>query len=141
MIQVKRVGDHKLPVPRRETVEAAGFDLRSAVTWVVYPGEQAAIPTGFAWSIPEGMVGLVRDRSGLAARGRITTTAGVIDSDYRGEITVLLRNDGDLSFKIAPGDRIAQLVVVQCLLGYCEEVSELSETARGAGGFGHTGVA
>lgn len=141
MIPVKRVGDHDLPVPRRETVEAAGFDLRAVVPWIVYPGEQAAIPTGFAWAIPEGMVGLVRDRSGLAARGRITTTAGVIDSDYRGEITVLLRNDGDNAFKVAPGDRVAQLLIVPCLLGYCEEVSELSETVRGAGGFGSTGAA
>ncbi len=141
MIQIKRVGEHNLPVPRRETVEAAGFDLRAADLWILYPGEQVAIKTGFAWAVPEGMVGIIKDRSGLASRSRIVTAAGVIDSDYRGEIAVLLRNEGDNSFKIAPGDRIAQLLIVPCLLGYCEEVSELSETARGAGGFGSTGAA
>jgi dUTP pyrophosphatase len=141
MIRVKRVGEHALPIPRRETEEAAGFDLRSAVPWVLYPGEQRAIPTGFAWELPRGYVGIVKDRSGLAARSHIRTAAGVIDSDYRGEVLVLLRNAGDESLRIKVGDRIAQLIVVPCALAACEEVSELADTARGAGGFGSTGAA
>jgi dUTP pyrophosphatase len=140
-INVTRVGEHTLPIPRRETAEAAGFDLRASVAWILYPGEQRAIPTGFAWEIPRGYAGVIKDRSGIAARSHVRTAAGVIDADYRGEVRVLLRNAGDDAFWIDAGDRIAQLLVIPCVLGSCEEVSELADTARGAGGFGSTGAA
>lgn len=141
MIAVKRVGDHALDLPRRGSAYAAGIDLSSAVTWVVYPGEQVLIPTGFAWAIPHGHVGVIKDRSGLASKRQVYTAAGVIDSDYRGEVMALIRNRGEECLKIAKGDRIAQMLVVPCLLADIEEVAELDETVRGAGGFGSTGVA
>lgn len=140
MIQVKRVGNHDLPLPRRETDEAAGYDLRSAIDWILYPGEQHVFPTGFAWQLPRGWVGVIRDRSGIAVRARVTTCAGVIDSDYRGEVGVVLRNDGADGFKVCAGDRIAQMIVVPCMLESAEEVAELTDSRRGSGGYGSTGV-
>ena len=138
-ISVKRIGEHALDLPRQETAGSAGFDLRSSAQWMLYPGEQRAIPTGFAWAIPAGYVGIIKDRSGIAARSHVRTAAGVIDADYRGEVMVLLRNAGDGAFRIEVGDRIAQMVVVPVFSGATEEVLELPDTARGAGGFGSTG--
>lgn len=141
MIRVKRIGEHALPIPRQETSEAAGFDMRSAVPWVLYPGEQRAIPTGFCWELPVGYVGIIKDRSGLASRAHIRTAAGVIDADYRGEVAVLLRNAGTEALKIEVGDRVAQMIVIPAFFGVAEEVAELADTVRGAGGFGSTGHA
>lgn len=140
-IQVQRVTEHALPVPARESAGAAGYDLRSTLKWVLYPGEQKPIPTGFAWAIPKGFVGLIRDRSGLAVRNRVTTVAGVIDSDYRGEVAAVMVNEGDKPLSIEPGDRIAQMVIVPCLLVPCVESDALLETLRNVGGFGSTGTA
>jgi dUTP pyrophosphatase len=124
---------------------AAGLDLASAAPEPITldPGKRGAIPTGLAFEIPPGFEGQVRPRSGLARHFGITVAnaPGTIDSDYRGEVLVLLVNLGDQPHTIAPGDRIAQLIIAPVVQGELEEVSALSETGRGAGGFGHTGYA
>ncbi len=132
--------------PAYMTAGAAGMDLASAADRPVTlaPGERGAIPTGLAVEIPPGFEGQVRPRSGLARKHGVTlvNAPGTIDSDYRGEIVVLLVNLGAASHTIAPGDRIAQLVIAPCTQVVLEEVHEqegLSSTDRGAGGFGHTG--
>jgi dUTP pyrophosphatase len=130
-------------VPAYMTAEAAGMDLASAADEPVtlQPGERVAIPTGLALEIPRGFEGQVRPRSGLARKFGITLTnaPGTIDSDYRGELTVLLVNLGNAPHTVAPGDRIAQLVIAPVTHARVLEVTELSDTERGAGGFGHTG--
>jgi dUTP pyrophosphatase len=122
---------------------AAGLDLASAADGPVTlaPGGRTAVPTGLAFEIPEGYEGQVRPRSGLARKHGVTltNTPGTIDSDYRGEVQVLLINLGDAPVTIQPGDRIAQLVIAPVTLAELEEASELSDTKRGSGGFGHTG--
>ena len=135
-----------LPLPTYETSGAAGMDLRAAVPAgaevVLAPGERAMIPTGFQMAVPAGFEAQVRPRSGLAARRGVTclNTPGTIDSDYRGEVQVVLINLGQDAFEVRRGDRIAQLVI--CPVVQCDwlEVSELNSTARGGGGFGSTGV-
>jgi dUTP pyrophosphatase len=120
----------------------AGYDLFAAEAAVIEPGRRASVGTGVAVAIPDGCAGLVLPRSGLAARHGITlpNAPGLIDSGYRGEVRVLLLNtDPDLAFDVAVGDRIAQLVVVSYESPPLEEVADLGETARGAGGFGSTG--
>jgi dUTP pyrophosphatase len=133
-----------LPVPERATRHASGFDLRACVddSVVVAPGGRALVPTGFAMAIPEGFEAQVRPRSGLALRSGITmlNAPGTIDSDYRGEVAVIVVNHGDAPVTIARGERIAQLVVQRLPEVELELVDELEETARGTGGFGHTGV-
>jgi len=125
------------------TAGAAGMDLSSAEDGPVTigPGERAAVATGLALELPEGFEGQVRPRSGLARKHGITLTnaPGTIDSDYRGEVTVLLVNLGREPHTIAPADRIAQLVIAPVTRVALAEVSDLSDTKRGAGGFGHTG--
>jgi len=132
-----------LPLPRTETEGAAGFDLRAAVTESVTlsPGERRLIPTGWRIALPIGFEAQVRPRSGLALRHGILipNSPGTIDSDYRGEIQVILMNAGDADFEIARGDRVAQLVVASVVQPDWIEVESLDETERGAGGFGHTG--
>ncbi|NCC29920.1 MAG: dUTP diphosphatase [Gammaproteobacteria bacterium] len=140
MIQVKRIEGADLDIPKRATPEAAGYDLSAAARATLFPGDQQLISTGFAWAIPSGYVGIIKDRSGMASKSRIYTAAGVIDSDYRGEVKVLVRNGSDRVVKIEVGDRVAQMLVVPCVIDTVEEVAELSETARGAGGFGSTGA-
>jgi len=137
-MKVKRVGPHSLPLPRQETLGSAGYDLRSTIATLLYPGDQQLIPTGFAWEIPEGWVGIIKDRSGLATK-HTRTAAGVVDSDYRGEVKVLLRNASLDKMEIQVGDRIAQLLVVPCLHEPLEEVGELAPSSRGENGFGSTG--
>jgi dUTP pyrophosphatase len=121
----------------------AGYDLHAAEAVTIAPGERASVGTGIAVAIPAGQAGLVVPRSGLAARHGISVVnaPGLIDSGYRGELRVLLLNT-DLSeaFAVEAGDRIAQLVLVDVGTPELEEVDELDETARGAGGFGSTGV-
>jgi len=120
----------------------AGYDLHAAEAVTIGPGERASVGTGVAVAIPEGHAGLVIPRSGLAARHGISVVnaPGLIDSGYRGELRVLLLNtDRAEPFAVEPGDRIAQLVVVAVETGALEEVVELDETVRGAGGFGSTG--
>lgn len=131
-----------LPLPAYATAGAAGMDVVAAESLVLDPGERRAIATGFAIAIPEGYEVQVRPRSGLALKHGITclNTPGTIDSDYRGEVKVILANLGDAPFPVARGDRIAQLVPAQVQRAQMIEVAALDETARGAGGFGSTGV-
>ena len=114
-------------------------DLYAVSAWTIQPGETVAIPTGIALGFAAGYGGLIEDRSGMALRG-LTTLAGVIDCGYRGEIKVVMTNLAAIEHKVFPGERIAQLRIVQRIEGTFEEVAELSEAQRGAGGFGSTGA-
>jgi dUTP pyrophosphatase len=128
--------------PRRAHDDDAGFDLCAAEAARLEPGERASVGTGIAVEIPEGSAGLVLPRSGLAARHGISVVnaPGLIDAGYRGEVRVLLLNtDKSDAFEIEPGDRIAQLVIVDVGTGEPEETDSLAESVRGAGGFGSTG--
>jgi dUTP pyrophosphatase len=136
-----------LPLPLPQSALAAGADLAAAVpedaVLTIGPGERALVPTGFALAIPAGYEGQVRPRSGLAARNGVTVlnAPGTIDADYRGEVKVILVNHGAEPFAIARGMRIAQLVIAPVTLATFIEVTALSDTERGAGGFGSTGTA
>ena len=135
-----------LELPSYETKGAAGMDLRVAVddgaAMTLAPGARALVPTGFIFEIPEGFEAQIRPRSGLAFKHGITclNTPGTIDSDYRGEVKVLLINLGAEPFEITRGMRIAQMVVAPVVQARVDEITEISETMRGAGGFGSTGV-
>jgi deoxyuridine 5'-triphosphate nucleotidohydrolase len=135
--------DADLPLPRPATAGAAGLDLPAAVTapLVLVPGARALVPTGFAVALPPGCEGQVRPRSGLALRHGVTllNSPGTIDEDYRGEVQVILVNLGQAPFTVERGMRIAQLVIGRVVAATVEEVADLDETARSAGGFGHTG--
>jgi dUTP pyrophosphatase len=132
-----------LPLPTYQTADAAGMDVYAALPEPVTlaPGERTAIPTGIAIAVPPGYEAQIRPRSGWARNHGIAlvNAPGTIDADYRGEIQVLLINLGQEPFTIRRGDRIAQMVVAPVMRVVWEEVSALDETARGAGGFGHTG--
>ena len=134
----------ELPLPAYATAGAAGLDLLSAndADVVLQPGQRAAIPCGIALALPDGYEGQVRPRSGLALTHGVTVlnTPGTIDSDYRGEVKAILVNHGQTSFRIARGMKIAQLVVARHERVLLEEVSELSGSTRGSGGFGSTGL-
>lgn len=132
-----RFGEHNLPLPERATSGSAGYDLRTTESITILPGEFKLVKTGFGIEIEPGLVGLIRDRSGLASRG-ITTRAGVIDCDYRGEIGVILVNESNDVRHFDIGDRIAQLVVLSCIMEESKEIKHPSITERGAGGFGST---
>lgn len=136
-------GNEDLPLPAYQTAHAAAMDLCAAVTGplVLAPGDIALVGCGFAMAVPEGFEAQVRPRSGLAARSGITVVnaPGTIDPDYRGEVKVALINLGRTAFSIDRGMRIAQLLVAPVARVAWEQVETLSETARGAGGFGHTG--
>jgi dUTP pyrophosphatase len=133
-----------LPIPHYQTEHSAGVDLCAAVAveTIIEPGAWKLVPTGIAVAIPEGYEGQVRPRSGLALKSGIgmLNAPGTIDADYRGEISVILFNFSDKAFTIQRGDRIAQLVFAKLEKATFVKVDALSETARGAGGFGHTGV-
>lgn len=131
-----------LPLPAYATAGAAGMDVVAAEDTILAPGARRAIATGFAIAIPDGFEVQVRPRSGLALKHGITclNTPGTIDSDYRGEVKVILANLGDAPFPIARGDRIAQLVPAAVQRAAIVERATLDETARGAGGFGSTGT-
>ena len=130
-----------LPLPAYATPGAAGMDVVAAEDVDLAPGARHAVATGFRVAIPDGYEIQVRPRSGLAFKHGITVpnTPGTIDSDYRGEIKVLLINHGTESFPVRRGERIAQLMLAVCTLAEFDEVDELCETDRGAGGFGSTG--
>lgn len=140
---------HKLPghddvaLPCKMSEQASGYDLYAAVdgSVVLEPGARALIPTGISLAMPEGLEAQIRPRSGLAFKHGITVlnTPGTIDADYRGEIKVLLINLGQEPFTITRNERIAQMVFQAVPPVTLVEVDELSETQRGAGGFGHTG--
>jgi len=135
-----------LPIPARETQGAAGFDLIAAVEegspLALSPGERCLVPTGLILQLPPGYEGQVRPRSGLAFRHGITilNAPGTIDADYRGEVQVLLINLGREDFTITRGMRIAQLIVAEVADADLYETDVISETIRGAGGFGSTGT-
>ena len=130
-----------LPLPTYASEGAAGLDIVAAESLTLEPGERHAVATGFAIAIPPGYEVQVRPRSGLALRHGVTclNTPGTIDSDYRGEVKVILANLGRECFEIRRGERIAQLVPAPVLRGRFDEVQALGGTARGAGGFGSTG--
>lgn len=134
-----------LPLPAYETAGAAGMDLRAAVSddLILQAGSRTAIPTGLIMEIPEGFEGQVRPRSGLALKHGITclNSPGTIDSDYRGEVKVILANFGQEPVTISRGMRIAQLVIAPVTRMEIVETQTVDETSRGSGGFGSTGTA
>lgn len=142
LVRLPHAGD--LDLPAYETAGAAGMDIRAAIEepLTLCPGARALVPTGFIFEIPQGFEVQVRPRSGLAFKHGVTclNTPGTIDSDYRGEVKVLLVNLGEADFTIERGMRIAQLVVAPVVQASVIETTETSDTARGAGGFGSTGV-
>jgi len=141
-IDIKRLPHGEgLPLPSYATAGAAGLDVVAAESLTLTPGARHAVATGFAIAIPEGYEVQVRPRSGLALKHGITclNTPGTIDSDYRGEMRVILANLGSGPFEIVRGERIAQLVPAPVLRASFNEVQDLDSTERGAGGFGSTG--
>ena len=143
-MKIKVVNKSNNALPAYETKNSAGMDLRAYLPdgpVTLQPMQRALIPTGLYIEIPEGYEGQVRPRSGLAFKHGITVlnTPGTIDADYRGELKQILINLSDEPFVINNGDRIAQIVFARCEQAEMVEVEELSETERGAGGFGHTG--
>ena len=142
-VHIKRLRPN-VPLPVRMTAQAAGFDLAAAVDapFIIPPGDIKLIPCGFAMAIPPGYEAQVRPRSGLASKHGITliNSPGTIDSDYRGEVHVPLINHGKNAFTIEPNMRIAQMLILPVPAVEITEVTELEETARGSGGFGHTGA-
>ena len=146
IFRVRGARDADLPLPAAATAGSAGLDLRAALEGelVLAPGERALVPTGFALAIPPGYEGQVRPRSGLALRHGVTlpNAPGTIDSDYRGEVSVILQNGGREPFVLRRGERIAQLVIAPVVSAALQEVDsadDLGSTGRGGGGFGHTG--
>jgi dUTP pyrophosphatase len=139
-IRVKRLPHGEgLPLPAYGSVHAVGLDVVAAESLTLAPGARHAVATGIAIAIPHGYEVQVRSRSGTAVRNGITCLTGTIDSDYRGELKVVLVNLGGAPFEIVRGERIAQLVPAPVLRAAFAEVEELDETARGAHGFGSTG--
>ena len=146
-VRVRRLrpeSDADLPLPTYQTAEAAGVDLHAAnaAPLTLGPGERSLVPTGLAFAIPAGWEAQIRPRSGLALKKGILipNSPGTIDSDYRGEVQIIVLNGGQEPFVIQRGDRIAQMVIAPAHQALFEEVGSLDETERGAGGFGHTGV-
>ena len=135
-----------LELPAYETKGAAGMDLRAAVddgaALTIAPWTRVLVPTGFVFEVPEGFEAQIRPRSGLAFKHGITclNSPGTVDSDYRGEVKVLLANLSEEPFEITRGMRIAQMVIAPVMQVRIAEIAEISETTRGAGGFGSTGV-
>lgn len=142
-VRVKRLNHGAgLPMPDYATSGAAGMDICAAETLNLRVGRRHAVATGFAFAIPEGFEIQVRPRSGLALKHGITclNTPGTIDSDYRGEVKVILANLGEDDFMINKGDRIAQIVLAPVTMAAMVEVEDIDSTVRGTGGFGSTGV-
>ncbi len=139
----RRPGTEDLPLPAQATPGSAGYDLHAAVESeaLLQPGERALIPTGVSIAVPEGYEAQIRPRSGLALEHGIVlpNAPGTIDSDYRGEVKVILGNAGAEAFIVRRGDRIAQLVISPVVRADWEEVPSLDVTSRGEGGFGHSG--
>lgn len=142
-VEFMRVNNSTVPLPQRMSAQAAGFDLFAAIAEpiVLQPGERVLVPTGFAMAMPATLEAQVRPRSGLALKYGITclNSPGTIDADYRGEVKVILIHHGDQPFTIQPGERLAQMVFHELPFISIDEVEQLSDTERGAGGFGHTG--
>lgn len=143
-MQIKIINKSSNPDPAYATIHAAGMDLRAFLPEPVtlLPMQRTLIPTGLHIELPEGYEAQIRPRSGLAINSGISmvNTPGTIDADYRGEIRVILINLGDKPFTISNGDKIAQMVIAQYTKAEWVRVEMLSDTTRGSGGFGHTGV-
>lgn len=144
VLKIKKISENAV-TPTRGSKDAAGFDLYCAESSIVeiLPGSTVKIHTGIQMEIPDGYVGLLFARSGIAIKKglRPANAVGVIDSDYRGEIIVALHNDSNTAQYVNPGDRVAQIVIVKYFAPSIKEVIEdLSETERGEGGFGSSGV-
>lgn len=140
-IKLKFLRDN-VPLPVRATPGSGGFDVFSTETFTLYPNESYLVPLGFAIALPPGHVLFAIPRSGLALHNGITVanSPGLIDEDYRGEVGIILRNDSHDSFRVKEYSKIAQLLLVEAPNATFEVVEELDATARGVGGFGHTGV-
>jgi dUTP pyrophosphatase len=141
LIRISPARGEPLPLPSYATEGAAGLDLRSDAEVTLAPGARALVPTGIAIAIPQGFEGQVRPRSGLALREGVTclNSPGTVDSDYRGEVGVILVNLGHNAVTVHRGDRIAQLVIARVERAELLEGASLPPTGRGKGGFGHTG--
>lgn len=141
-MKLQIVNKSRNPLPKYKTIGSVGMDLQSNEKIIIPYGGTELVSTGLFISIPIGYEAQVRPRSGLAIRNGITVlnSPGTIDSDYRGEIKIILHNTGENDFVIEPGDRIAQLVICPIQKVELEEVQELDETERGEGGFGSTGI-
>lgn len=144
MTNVRIINKSKHALPAYATLQSAGMDLRANLSEpiVLKPMQRILVPTGLYMALPAGTEAQIRPRSGLALKHGITVlnSPGTIDADYRGELMVLLINFSDIDFVINDGERIAQMVIAQHLQASFIEVSELDDTERGAGGYGHTGV-
>lgn len=144
MITVKVINRGRQPLPAYATPQSAGMDLRADIdeSITLKPLQRRLIPTGLFIALPEGYEAQVRPRSGLALKHGITVlnTPGTIDADYRGEIGIVLVNLSDTDFIVNPGERIAQMVIARHEQAALQVVTELDDTERGAGGYGHTGV-
>ena len=143
-LQIKTLENFKGELPKYESHLASGFDVRAQLrnSISLAPGERVLVPTGLAFAIPEGFEIQARPRSGLAIKKGISlvNTPGTIDADYRGEVKIILINHGQEPFEINDQDRIAQLVIAPVIQAKFELVTDLSDTQRGSGGFGSTGV-
>lgn len=144
MVKIKVVNTGCQPLPAYATSQSAGMDLRANIESpiMLHPMERTLVPTGIRIELPEGYEAQVRPRSGLALKHGITVlnTPGTIDSDYRGELKVLLVNLSNDDFVVNAGERVAQMVIARHETATWEEVEVLDETERGEGGYGHTGV-
>lgn len=142
-IQIKRISE-KVLIPKYETPGSSGMDIAAYIekNIIIEPGEKALVPTGFTLSVPKGYEVQIRPRSGLAVKKNISVlnTPGTIDSDYRGEVKVILVNFGKEKFVVENGSRIAQMVVCPIVQATLQEVEDLTKTKRGTGGFGSTGT-
>ncbi|ORY76305.1 deoxyuridine 5'-triphosphate nucleotidohydrolase [Protomyces lactucae-debilis] len=137
-LQVKLLSD-TARAPTRGSSHAAGYDLYASAEASIPAGGRALVPLGISVAVPEDCYARIAPRSGLAVKAGISTGAGVVDCDYRGEVRVLLFNHGSETFKVAVGDRIAQMILEKVWTPEVEVVETLAETVRGAGGFGSTG--
>lgn len=143
ILRIRREGEAvRLPLPSYETPGSAGMDIRAAEEVLIPSGEWAAVATGLFLEIPPGFEVQLRPRSGLALKKGITllNAPGTIDSDYRGEVRVILINHSREAFQVNVGDRIAQMILAPVVQAFCSEVVDLTATARGGGGFGSTGL-
>ena len=144
MVQIKVVNKGKQPLPKYQTSQSAGMDLRANIDApiLIKPLDRKLIPTGLHIALPEGYEAQIRPRSGLVIKNGITiiNTPGTIDPGYRGDVGVILVNISNEDFVVQPGDRIAQMVINKFEQAKFEVVEELDETERGEGGYGHTGI-
>ncbi len=138
LLRVKKL-DPRARVPEYAHTGDAGMDISTLERVVVLAGARAIISTGLAFELPQGTVGLLWDKSGLAAKHGITILSGVLDEGYRGEVKVVVLNTSDAEYTFEAGDKVTQLLIQPIIRAQVEEVSELSDTARGEGRFGSTG--